>query len=79
MKKEIDTETTRKKLQFFYARELDVHITKFNNWFHNGKIVKIESDFLILNDEKEGEMPIFFTEIFEIEKREKLNSFGGGE
>jgi len=79
MIKEIDTETRRKKAEFFYNRKIEVHITKFNNWFHNGKIIEIKKDFLILDDEKEGEMPIFFTEIFEIERREKLNINSGGE
>lgn len=71
MEKEIDHETKRKKAEFFFNRKIDVHITKLNNWFHNGKIIKIENDFLILQDEKEGEMPIFYGEIFEIEKRER--------
>lgn len=66
-------ETKRNKAQFFKDRNIAVHISKKNNWFHNGKILDIESDFLILIDEKEGEMPIFFDEIFEIEKREDKN------
>jgi len=58
------------KAKFFKNNNIDVHISKKNNWFHNGKIIDIEHDFLILIDEKNGEMPIFFKEIFEIEKRE---------
>jgi len=79
MIKDIDTKTRRKKAEFFYSRGIEVHITKFNNWFHNGKILEVKEDFLILDDEKEDEMPIFFTEIFEIEKREKLNINSGEE
>lgn len=61
------------KAKFFMDKDLAVHISKTNNWFHNGKIISIESDFLILIDEREGELPIFFKEIFEIEKRESKN------
>ena len=64
-------EIIRKKAEFFKNQNLAVHISKKNNRFHNGIITSIESDFLILNDEKEGNLPIFFLEIFEIEKREE--------
>jgi len=63
-------ETIRKKILFYSQQNLAVHIKKKNNWFHNGVIKSVESDHCILLDEKEGEMPIFFLEIFEIEKRE---------
>jgi len=59
------------KAKFFRDNNLAVHISKKNNWIHNGKIIEIEKDFLILLDEVKGEMPIFFSEIFEIEKREE--------
>ena len=64
-------ETNRKKAEFYKNQNLIVHITKKNNWWHNGIIKKINDDFLILVDEKEGELPIFFLEIVEIEKREE--------
>lgn len=64
-------ETIRKKLEFYFSQNIAVHIKKKNNWFHNGKLKSINSDHCILIDEKEGEMPIFFVEIFEIQKREK--------
>ena len=63
-------EITRKKAEFFKDKNLAVHISKKNNWFHNGLIKEINQDFLILVDEIEGEMPIFFIEIIEIQKRE---------
>jgi len=63
-------EMIRKKAEFFKDKNLAVHISKKNNWFHNGLIKEINNDFLILIDEIEGEMPIFFIEIIEIQKRE---------
>ena len=65
-----EQETIRKKLEFYRDQEIAVHIKKKNQWFYNGIIIKIDVDFIILRDEKEGDMPIFFSEIFEVEKRE---------
>lgn len=70
-------ETIRKKLNFYKDENLAVHIKKKNGWFHNGTISKIRSDFIILDDEKEGDMPIFFSEIFEIEKRKPKKEVKG--
>jgi len=73
-------EVIRKKAEFFKNKNLAVHISKKNNWFHNGFIKEIHYDFLMLIDEIEGEMPIFFDEIYEIQKREDKNdiSIGNG-
>ena len=67
-----------KKLEFFKERNIAVHIVKNNNWFHNGIIKEINNDLLILTDEKEGDMPIFFMEIVDVEKREEKISTGNG-
>lgn len=60
----------RRKLEFFKDKNIVIHISKKNGWFHNGKILEIASDFFILDDEKSGAMPIYFIEIKEVEKRE---------
>ncbi len=64
-------EIQRKKAFFFKDKNIAVHISKDNNWFHNGIIKEIEDEFLILIDEREGETPIFFGEIVDIKKREE--------
>ena len=66
-----ETNELYEKAKFFFTKDVAVHISKKNNWFHNGKIVNLEKEFLILIDEKTGEMPIFFNEIIEIEGREE--------
>ena len=72
-------ETIRRKAEFFKGKNIAVHISKKNHWFHNGFIKEINKDFLILTDEIEGEMPIFFIEIIEIQKREEeKSSIGNG-
>ncbi len=60
-----------KKSQLFFQDRISVHIKKHNGYFHNGFILEIEGDLLILNDERSGAMPIYFMEILEIEKREE--------
>jgi len=62
--------TLQKKANFFKDNDTAVHVVKKNGWFHNGPIISIEYDFLILVDEVDGSMPIFFSEIVDIEKRE---------
>ncbi len=60
---------TRKKLEFFKQENTSIHISKNNGWFHNGKILEIRGDLIILDDEKSGATPIYFLEIKEVEKR----------
>ena len=50
------------------------HITLKNKRFHNGQIMEVRNDFLIINDEKFGEMPIFFSEVNSIYPRIPKNS-----
>ena len=60
-----------KRAEFFKDHKIAVHIPKKNNWFNNGLIKEIGEDYLILIDEKEGEVPIFFSEMFDVLKREE--------
>jgi len=66
-----ENEILYKRAEFFKGKNIAVHIVKKNGWFHNGLILDLEIDFLILKDEVDGETPIFFQEIIEIEKREE--------
>jgi len=66
----METNELYRRAKFFKEKDYPVHITKKNSWFHNGTILDLEHDFVILNDEKEGEIPIFFSEIVEISRRE---------
>jgi hypothetical protein len=59
----------RKKVDYFFNLKSDVHILTTNNRFYNGTILKISADFILLNELKLGEMPVFFIEIVSIEPR----------
>ena len=67
-------EIMKKKAEFFKDKNLAVHIIKKNTYFYNGFITEIHSDFLMLIDAVDGEMPIFFAEIKEIRKREEVEN-----
>lgn len=66
----MDYETLQKKAEFFKEKVRPVHISKKDYMFHNGIILEVSSDFLIIEDEKLGELPIFFEEIKYIAPRE---------
>jgi|TARA_Y100000034_G_scaffold87714_1_gene105187 hypothetical protein len=56
-----------KKLKFFKSKNISVHISKNNGWFHNGKILELQGDLVIIKDKKTGAIPIYFLEIKEVE------------
>lgn len=58
-----------RKVRYFFEGRVKVHITKHNGFFYNGLILEIEGDLLIIDDEKNNAMPIYFEEIKDIEKR----------
>jgi hypothetical protein len=62
-------ELTKTKVKYFYDNKISVHISKNNGFFHNGLILQYVEDYLIIDDEMNGAMPIYFVEIKEIEKR----------
>lgn len=61
----------QKKAGYFFDNQISVHIKKKNGYFHNGFILEIQEDLIILGDEVDGSMPIYSVEILEIEKREE--------
>ncbi len=60
-----------KKTRYFFKNKIPVHVKKHNGYFHNGLILELEGDLFILDDERDGAMPIYYMEVLEIEKREK--------
>ena len=60
-----------KTAQFYKDKKRAVHIAKKDGRFLNGIIEEVSADYLILIDEKLGEMPVFFLEVLAVEPREK--------
>ena len=61
------------KANFFKEKNILVHITVGTPSikFYNGNLIEVNQNFIILNDEKLGSMPIFFSDMLEIEPREE--------
>ena len=72
-----DEEIIRDKLHFFSDKNLAVHITSKiilqngkSKWF-NGKVKKYFDNYIEFDDENEGLLPIHFSQILDVEKREE--------
>lgn len=63
----------QKKAEYFFNNKIAVHIVKKNKFFHNGFILELQGDLIILNDEVDGTMHIYSFEVLEIEKRREKN------
>jgi len=86
----INEEETIKKIklkaEFFKENDYPIHITLKNFRmigerkelrFHNGKIIKLSKQFIVLDDIKNGATPIFWSDIWEIERYRTLEEKEG--
>jgi hypothetical protein len=64
-------ELTKAKVKYFFENKIKVHISRTNGFFHNGLILEYVEDYIILDDKRNGAIPIYFIEIREIEKMEE--------
>ena len=75
--KDEDKDLLREKVNYFYKNNLPVHVIKKNKEWLNGEIIEVSADFFILKENKEGEVPVFYLEVFDIEKfKEEKNEEG---
>jgi hypothetical protein len=72
----LNEETIRDKLHYYSDRNIPVHITlnilmpNGKNKFHNGQVIKYFDNFVEFEDEVKGNIPLFFRDIKDVEKRE---------
>ena len=60
------------KLQFYFEKQITIHIENSSDKFYNGLILEILKDMIVLNDRFIGEIPIPLSEIKVIDRfREK--------
>lgn len=64
---EEESDTIKKKIDYFYKQQTYVHITTKKDRFYNGQIVEVSADFFIIHDRVLGELPVFFLEIEDVE------------
>lgn len=63
----------KKKVDYFYKNNSKVHIKFKKGYWKRGIIQENSSDFFILNETLEGNMPVFFIEISSIELFSEVN------
>ena len=64
---EVNVEALKSKAVYFYKDHIPVHVKYRRGFWKRGHITEISSDFFLLNEFLEGEMPVFFLEIKDIE------------
>ncbi len=65
----MENETLYETAKFYKEKNRAVHIKTKNGRFYNGIILEVKTDFIILEDEQLGEMPLFFIEFVGISPR----------
>jgi hypothetical protein len=64
---EVDNKSSVKiKLQYYKDKNLQVHLSLENGWL-NGTIIDFLEDYFLLNELKDGEIPVTYSEVRRIE------------
>jgi len=64
----------KQQINFFYDKQIPVHVTikettkDGTNIWYNGIIKNVSSDFFILNEYRDGEIPVFFLQVDKIRR-----------
>jgi len=69
MKEEnVDVKLLEQKARYFFENSIPVHVEYKRNFWKNGYILSVGSDFFMLNEFIEREIPIFYLEVLDIKK-----------
>ena len=68
--KQSKLELNKLKAETYFKEKIPVHITLITREWLNGDIIKIAKNFFLIKERKKGEMPVFFAEIYDIDKLE---------
>lgn len=55
------------KLKYFYDNKIEVHITKKDREWLNGKIISFSKNHIVFEENKKGTMPVMLLEVFKVE------------
>ena len=74
-----ENEQMRTKLEFYFEKQIIIHIRCLNGRFYNGIIMDLtpSKQLLVFKDNKLGAVPILFEEIFKIEPYENKKEVKG--
>lgn len=71
--KEVESQILfKKKIQYFFDKNIPIHLKFKLNYFKNGYVTEINNDFFILDDFRDGEIIVFFLELERIEEYKTL-------
>jgi len=74
-----NVEFLKKQVNTFSKKVLPVHITFKDGYWKRGYIIEESSDFFMLNELKEGPMPVFYSEVEKITKFNPITKRGDGD
>jgi hypothetical protein len=77
MSNEKEEEVMKKKIQYFFDTSQPVHIKFKKDYWKNGYVKEVGSDFFMLKEFLDGELPVFYLEIEHIEKYTKKEETNG--
>jgi len=66
--KNVDVPTLQQKADYFYKNNIIVHVKYRRGFWKRGYITKVSSDFFILKENFDGNIPVFFLELKDIEQ-----------
>lgn len=66
-----DGDVIRQKIDYFFKLGKPVHIKYKKEHWKNGHIKEISSDFFMIDEFMDGELAVFFLEIYEVEEYTK--------
>ncbi len=69
--KDEDLKILQGKIQYFYDSARPVHIKFKKGYWKNGNVIETSSDFFVIDEFLEGNLPVFFLEIENVEEYTK--------
>jgi hypothetical protein len=70
----MDVIETKRKIELFFTHKINVHIETEDGRFHNGLILELGSDFLLMQERVLGQTFVLFSQIKLVEPyKEKEN------
>jgi len=65
---DVNVKALEQKATYFYKESIPIHVKFKRGFWKRGYILEVGSDFFMMKEFIEGEMPVFFLEIKDIEK-----------
>jgi len=68
-------ERNKIRVKAFFDSKLSIHINLLDGTWLNGDILEVnQTDFFLINERKRGRLPVFYMDIYDIDKLEPRNT-----